>query len=158
YGDLAKARLEAIKLPDLTTTDCQPARMVDIALRACSEIIARYPAFAMAYAVRGGVYRRQRDVEQALADLNRALELDPNNTYALARRISALGLKGDDAKKQADFDRLMAINPTRSIDFDAVGIAYSSKKDYDRAISEYNKAIQLDPKFLISYINRGNAY
>src|SRR5262245_42757654 len=160
YGDLAKARLDGIRLPDLTTTDCQVTRATDVAARACSEIIAKFPAFAMAYAVRGSSYRRQRDQEQALADFTRALELDPKNAYALSRRISLFAEStADDARREADFDRIIAIAPTGSIDFEALGLAYAaSKKDFDRAISAFNRAIQLDPKFVLAYSSRGNAY
>ena len=39
------------------------------------------------------------------------------------------------------------------------GMAYADhKKDYDRAITDYNKAIELDPKYVLAYNNRGRAY
>lgn len=38
------------------------------------------------------------------------------------------------------------------------GTAFSSKGDYDRAISDYTKAIELDPKNSDAYYNRGNTY
>jgi tetratricopeptide (TPR) repeat protein len=38
------------------------------------------------------------------------------------------------------------------------GIAYGEKGEYDRAIADYNRAIQLDPKLAFAYNNRGNAY
>ena len=38
------------------------------------------------------------------------------------------------------------------------GAAYGQKGDYDRAIEEYTKAIELNPDLAIAYINRGDAY
>ncbi len=38
------------------------------------------------------------------------------------------------------------------------GFAYDDLKQYERAISDYDKAIQLDPNFAIAYNNRGFAY
>ena len=38
------------------------------------------------------------------------------------------------------------------------GNTYFEKGDYDQAISEYSKAIELDPKLAVAYYNRGNAY
>jgi tetratricopeptide (TPR) repeat protein len=35
---------------------------------------------------------------------------------------------------------------------------YYYKNDYDRAISDFNEAIRLDPNFAMAYYNRGNAY
>ncbi|HXY90760.1 MAG TPA: tetratricopeptide repeat protein, partial [Xanthobacteraceae bacterium] len=38
------------------------------------------------------------------------------------------------------------------------GIAYYNKGDYDRAIADFNKVIELNPNYAKAYINRGNAY
>ena len=38
------------------------------------------------------------------------------------------------------------------------GDAYYDKGDYDRAIADYNEAIQLDPKLAFAWNHRGNAY
>jgi tetratricopeptide (TPR) repeat protein len=38
------------------------------------------------------------------------------------------------------------------------GIAYRRLKQYERAIHDYNKAIELNPEFAGAYYNRGLAY
>ena len=38
------------------------------------------------------------------------------------------------------------------------GLVYANKEDMDRAISDWDKAIQLDPDFSAVYYNRGIAY
>ena len=38
------------------------------------------------------------------------------------------------------------------------GFAYINKGQYDRAISDYTKAIEIDPKYASIYYNRGIAY
>ena len=38
------------------------------------------------------------------------------------------------------------------------GLGYSRKGDYDRAIADYNQAINLDPRYALAYNNRGHAY
>ncbi|MGP0092645.1 MAG: tetratricopeptide repeat protein [Xanthobacteraceae bacterium] len=38
------------------------------------------------------------------------------------------------------------------------GLAYKAKGDDDRAIADYGKAIELDPKYTSAFISRGNAY
>jgi lipoprotein NlpI len=42
--------------------------------------------------------------------------------------------------------------------FNNRGSAYLDKRDYDRAIADYDQAIRLDPKNANVYTNRGNAY
>ncbi len=46
----------------------------------------------------------------------------------------------------------------RAIAFYNRGIAYSDKGDQDRAITEYDQAIRLDPNYVSAYNNRGNSY
>ena len=38
------------------------------------------------------------------------------------------------------------------------GITYNNKGQHDWAISDYNKAIELDPKYVGAYLSRGIAY
>jgi tetratricopeptide (TPR) repeat protein len=38
------------------------------------------------------------------------------------------------------------------------GLAWMDKKEYDKAIADYNEAIRLKPKDAFAYINRGNAW
>ena len=42
--------------------------------------------------------------------------------------------------------------------FNNRGIAYKNKGEYDRAIRDYDQAIQLKPDFAYAFNNRGNAY
>jgi len=38
------------------------------------------------------------------------------------------------------------------------GNSYAKKEEYDEAIDEYNKAIEIDPELMDGYNNRGLAY
>jgi tetratricopeptide (TPR) repeat protein len=38
------------------------------------------------------------------------------------------------------------------------GYSFSTQKQWDSAIIEYTKAIELDPKLAMAYNNRGNAF
>ena len=38
------------------------------------------------------------------------------------------------------------------------GVAYAAKGQYDQAISDYNKALEMNPRFAKAYYNRGLAY
>jgi tetratricopeptide (TPR) repeat protein len=38
------------------------------------------------------------------------------------------------------------------------GNAYDNKGQYDKAIADFNRALEISPKFAMAYNNRGNAY
>ena len=38
------------------------------------------------------------------------------------------------------------------------GFGYYNKNDNDRAIADYDQAIQINPKFALAFNNRGNVY
>ena len=51
-----------------------------------------------------------------------------------------------------------AVDKERSIFHYTTGCSYLEKGQWDKAIAEYNEAIELDPKYVEAYFNRGNAY
>jgi tetratricopeptide (TPR) repeat protein len=60
--------------------------------------------------------------------------------------IIAIGcVTTQEVKKDADF-------------YNNQGVAYDDKGQFDKAIANYNKAIELDPKHAMAYYNRGNSY
>src|SRR5437879_3312186 len=53
---------------------------------------------------------------------------------------------------------LILQNPRNAIAYNNRGIAYRIKDEDDRAIADYTKAIEIDPKYADAYYNRGNIY
>jgi len=51
----------------------------------------------------------------------------------------------------------MRIDPTYPAAYNNRGNTWYRKGDFDRAIADYNQAIQLDPKYGAAYVNRGSA-
>jgi Tfp pilus assembly protein PilF len=64
----------------------------------------------------------------------------------------------DDAIR--DFDRALSIGGPKAFLLALRGVAWSRKKDFDRAIADYNQALRLNPKDLAAEIlyNRGIAH
>ncbi len=48
--------------------------------------------------------------------------------------------------------------PARAEQYVGQGMTYASLKDFDNAIKEFTRAIELSPKYAVAYANRGVAY
>ena len=93
--------------------------------------------------------------EQALAEAERALQLDPNCAVAYFVR----GREQEDQDRAIqEYTRAIELAPTFADAYHNRGRGYRLKGDYDRAIQDLSRAIELDPKNASAYANRSDAY
>lgn len=88
---------------------------------------------------------------EIVQNYRRAMELEPKNfkiPEQLGRLQFDLGLYDEaiDSLTQS-----LALNPNNDWAFSMRGDVYHYKKDYDKAIADYTKAIELDPKISLTY-------
>jgi tetratricopeptide (TPR) repeat protein len=123
-----------------------------------NDIIARPPANAQAYYGRGGALRDIGRYGEALADFNRALELNPGFAGAyFGRGYMYCAFLGKTDSALADLGRAVALAPRMPDAWNALGIAEGMKGNWDAAVSSFTRAIGLKPDFVEAYVNRGNA-
>ena len=83
--------------------------------------------------------------DEALADFNRAIELDPSSAWAIAGRGETYRAWGATTTRW-----LTSTAPSNSTPSDAWAIAirgqtYRAMGRYDEALADFNRAIELDP-------------
>ena len=131
--------------------------LILIALVLFIGVIIRFDSGSIAYSNRGVAKKAKGDLAGAIADYNRAIELDPKYAAAYYNRGLAKKAKGDLDGAIADYNRAIELDPKLAIAYNNRGIAKEAKGDLDGAIADYNRAIELDPKLAIASNNRGNA-
>lgn len=128
-----------------------------------------------------------RNVDAAIADATRAIELAPDFTLAYFLRFNARALKmemektaaggaqqGDDAQAQAmlnsrmlqthaqelldDINRVITLSPRNTYAYYNRAHLQASMGDYSNAILSYSKAIELKPDLGEAYFNRALLY
>lgn len=104
---------------------------------------------------RGIAYRNKNDLDNAIADFNSALEINPNDDKVLNNRGAAYMYKGDNDKAIQDYNRAIMLNPDYFIAIKNRGAAYANKGEYDRALLDYNRALEINPQHPFALQTRG---
>ena len=116
------------------------------------------PKDAGGYVSRADFRSHNGDVNGAIADLGRAIDLDRTSATAYYHRALAKRDKRDFDGAIADFNRAIELNPSDHDFYNDRGIARRGKADNDGAIVDYTKSIELDSKNAeFAYFNRALA-
>jgi tetratricopeptide (TPR) repeat protein len=124
------------------------------------------------YADRGDAYARMQKYKLALADYDKALELSPKDPEYIQRkaqmvstqnrssRISSTQETNQQSDKYDDWPpkALSASEANKANEHAHKGFEFLSSRQFDKAIIEYNEAIQLRPDVDNWYYNRGLGY
>jgi tetratricopeptide (TPR) repeat protein len=121
---------------------------------ACSALITRGgvtpETLAIFYRLRGAAYVVHGEYDNAIADLDEAIRLDPKNPEAFTSRGDAYANKAGVARIVRDLSGL------------PIGAPYvgdsSKKNEYARAIADYDQALRLDGGSLAAFHGRELAY
>jgi tetratricopeptide (TPR) repeat protein len=115
------------------------------------EAIADYSAAlwidadASTYAHRGYAFLRNGELAAAKNDFEKAIKLDPENTYALIGRGRLLAEKKEFDKALADFNTCVQLEPKDAEPLVARADIYGQMKQYDKQIADYREAIRVAP-------------
>ena len=116
------------------------------------------PDYAEAYCNRGIAYHREGELENAINDYNKAIQLKPDLAEAYCNRGNANSNKGDFDSTINDYTKAIDLNSDDAEVYNDRGVAYMAKGDFENAINDYNKVIQLKPDLAEAYCNRGEAW
>ena len=115
---------------------------------------------AREYCERGREHFKNGESEDALDDMNKAIELDPNSTEALYYRANLLALGSSKSKREpevakavADFNRILELKPNDGHVRSFRAFWYGVLKQYDNAITDYTTVIEGDTD--LSRFNEG---
>jgi tetratricopeptide (TPR) repeat protein len=121
-----------------------------------NDIIKRFPDYITdAYTNRGMCYCFLKKYDKALADLNKARQLSPENA------MSYLNLAFVESSMQEyqlaifDLDTAITLRPDYAKAFANRAFAKEQLKKYKEANEDYNKALEIEPNYPEVYFNRG---
>ena len=98
------------------------------------------------------------DVNGAIEDYTRAIELDPKNALAYVRRGMAYDANGEYEKEIADYTAALAL---KGVEQNAQGAVHTMRGDVHLrlgnpkdALADFDRALVLDPKLFQAYLGR----
>lgn len=121
---------------------------------AFSEAIKIYP-FAVAYRGRGDAYDKLKEYQQALADYNQAIRLNPDNAQAYASRGRVYSKLKEYQHAIADYSQAIRLKPDDASAYSSRCLVYYQLKEHHIAIADLNQVTRLKPNDDNAYNLRG---
>ncbi len=112
-------------------------------------------ALKVAYQQRGRAQRDAERHEQALADYESALRLDPDHADSLAGRGETYRILGENEKALASLDRAINLEPEKDWAIASRGQTYFAMGRHDDAIADLTRVVELDPTYHWAITYRG---
>lgn len=148
---------------DWRICDQKNGESLETAIKGCTRIIesgeVQGEELSDAYVSRGNHYSDLDIRDKAMADFEKAIQLDPDNAYAYYNR----GIEYTDREAHdlaiKDYDRAIALEPQFPQAYNNRGLAFIGKGEFERAIADFTKSIaQKNPELHLPYGSRGHAY
>jgi tetratricopeptide (TPR) repeat protein len=145
--DYAEAQM---KLAELYYVVKEHSKSIDL----LNTLIAGDPANAYAYSLKGDNQRELKDTLKAIASYQKALELDGEYYDATMQLGLLLAAKKHKSAKEY-FDAAIRIRPRSAEAYFGRAYYYQQVKEFQKALLDYRKVIDLDPSSDRSYYNVG---
>jgi tetratricopeptide (TPR) repeat protein len=127
----------------------------DEAENAFGELISAYPKLSMGYLTRGAMYLEKGDTVLALADLDKAIDIDPYYAPCYGNRAILLYQTGHIKDALADLNEAIRLNTRESGYYINRGLVRYEMNDLRGAMADYDQVIAMDSRNLIARFNRG---
>lgn len=127
----------------------------DHLIDAAGELLNREPDNVAALYWRACAFMRHDRLDEALADLNRAIALYDEYADAYSQRGVLYFRKGARHRALADMDFAVQLEPANSYRYSSRAYVKASMNELENAIRDYEKAIALDPEDAVAHNNLG---
>jgi tetratricopeptide (TPR) repeat protein len=107
---------------------------------------------------RGQAHRAARRYGEALADFTHAIDLDPEDSWALSERGETYRLMSRHEEALADLTRAIDLDPEYSWALASRGETYRLMSRHEEALADFTRAIDLNPEYSWALGHRGETY
>jgi len=123
------------------------------------KLVEEYPREKEFHLELGTYYvQRMGELDKAVAEYQRALELDPDYAFALNMLGLTYAAQGKNDRALAMLNRYVAVSPGAANPLDSLAGLYFGLGDLDQAIEKYKEALAVKPDFFPSLIPLSYVY
>jgi tetratricopeptide (TPR) repeat protein len=120
-------------------------RQYERALQRCTEALGDGED-AEVYSNRGSAYLMIDEIDRAISDFDRAIQLEPDNAIRYYNRGIAFSRKHQVQKAIDDYSRAIQLGPDLAPAYSNRAHEFELAGERDKAIADYRKALLLDPE------------
>jgi len=121
-------------------------------------LLLRNPKSAIDHSNRGLIYAQSKQFGEAIADYNRAIELNPRLDSAYNNRANYYASQGQYLEAILDYDIALDLNPANVRAWINQGITFRELEMYDRALESFEMALCLGRLEGHIFAERGRTY
>lgn len=107
------------------------------------------------YILRGRIHLELENIELAKIDFEKALELNPDNDFALELIADTYAKEKQYDKAIEFYNKALEINPSKYSIYEYRAYAYEALEDYFKALLDINEAVKHAPDYGFLYFKRG---
>ncbi len=151
YTGLADASMRMYK-------ETKDAKWADRALSAGQQAATLNDQLPEVHVALGSIYSQTGKQEGAVAELQRAVALAPNNDEGYRRLGDAYLAAGKKTETLAAYTKAIELNQYYWFNYNVLGTGSLKLGEYDAALKAFQKVTQIDPKNAAAYRNIGAVY
>jgi adenylate cyclase len=137
----------------------QDPQSLERASELAEKAIALDSSLPEAHRLLGHIYLSKKQYEQAIAEQEEAIKLDPNNADGYASLAGVLNWAGRPQAAIGLVEKAMRLNPYYQVQYlFTLGNAYLLTGDYEKAIATQEEALTRNPAFLGSHLILAEVY
>lgn len=119
------------------------------------DTIRKNPDSMLAHTNLGSIYGRQGKFDEAVSELNKALQINPEYSNAYNDLGMVFQKQGNIDKAISCYQRALLITPEDAPAHNNLGNAFQLKGDFKQAMHHYSEAIRIKPNYATAHYNLG---